>query len=73
MPIKPVKKSRKKADVQLHYVAVTTILPWIGDNPEHAANNAAASLGHSQEHTADFYGPSVMVWGPVDDVVSLPE
>ena len=61
------RKTPRKTDKKLYYVAVTTILPWEGTNPEHAATEAAKSLGYAQEQTADFYGPSVMTWGPVTD------
>lgn len=48
-------------------VSVTTIMPWRGLTPDHAADEAAKALGHVQQDTADFYGDSYMVWGPISE------
>lgn len=49
-------------------VSVTHVLPWVGNNPDDAANQAAAVLGHITQETADFYGPSLMLWGGVEEI-----
>ena len=53
---------------QVFMVSVTHVLPWVGNNPDDAANNAAQVLGHITQETADFYGPSLMLWGGVEEI-----
>ena len=65
--VTPFPAHARARELKEFMVSVTTIMPWRGLTPDHAADEAAKALGHVQQDTADFYGDSYMVWGPISE------